>query len=639
MGNALNHGLIAREVIFGNPEKSGARVSPDGKRLAYLAPHDGTMSVWTRTLGAQDDVMIAHDPARPIPWATWQGDSAHVLYLQDKGGNENYHLFQADLTGSGVREITPGDNVRCIPLALDPNFPSEALVTLNERDPALFDVHRVDLRTAAVALDTENPGDVLAWCADNAYVVRAALARTPDGATLIRVRDDAGSPWRPLDRIESSDFNPRLVSFSRDNAALYAISAKDADTSRLVKYDLAKGTYAVVFEDPQYDVNSGSLIGDPETDVKAVFVDPASKEPAAVAVMRERLTWHVLDERFEAAFAALAQLHDGDFTIEGASADGMTLIVRYTFDAGPNRYYAFNRQSGEATFLFVDRPALLDYTLAPMRSIAFTARDGLRIHGYLTLPVGIEPKNLPTVLYVHGGPWHRDCWGYEDIVQWLSNRGYAVLQVNFRGSRGYGKRFLNAANRQWAGAMRTDLLDARDWAIGQGFADPLRFGIFGASYGGYAVLTALAFTPDAFTCGVDIVGPSNLNTLLASIPPYWGPVRKVFDERMGEDAAFLDSQSPIFKASEIRAPLLIGQGANDPRVKQQESDQIVEALRANGIPVTYLVFEDEGHGFVKPENAKRFTALAETFLARTLGGKLLPPQPEEDFEPFLRANG
>jgi len=271
-----------------------------------------------------------------------------------------------------------------------------------------------------------------------------------------------------------------------------------------------------------------------------------------------------------------------------------------------------------------------------MKPIAFDARDGLRIEGYLTLPAGVEPHKLPTVLFVHGGPWYRDRWGYEPMVQWMANRGYAVLQVNFRGATGYGKAFVNAANLQWAGAMRTDLLDARDWAIAQGFADPKRFAIFGGSYGGYAVLSALTFTPEAFTCGVDIVGPSNLNTFLAAIPPYWKPLRSLFTKRMGEDPVFLESQSPLFRAAEIRAPLLIAHGANDPRVKQQESDQLVELVRENNVPVTYVVFENEGHGLAHPANAKRFTALAETFLGEYLGGRVEPPNADEAIEEFLR---
>ncbi len=615
--------LIPREALFGSAERSNAVVSPDGHLLAYLAPWEGKMSVWVCTLGKDDARMIAHDPARPIPWLAWQGDSRHVLYLQDRAGNENYHLFHAGLDGSPARELTLGEHVRCSPLVVDHWYPDEALVSLNERNPALFDVIRIDLRSGVATLDTENPGDVINWLADNHHVVRAALAQSEDGAAIIRVRDDATSPWRELDRISAQDeIFPSLVSFSPNNRALYVITAKDGNAARLVCYDLASGGYDVVLDGTPYDVSGA-------------YIDPATNGVAAASILRDRLEWKALDDRFEATFSRLRAMMHGDIAIPSSSADGNVLVVRVTSDTGPNRYYVFDRQTGEAALLFADRPVLLEYTLAPMTPIQFQTRDGLMIHGYLTLPVAVEPKRLPTVLFVHGGPWHRDRWGYDGMVQWLANRGYAVLQVNFRGSTGYGKAFLNAGNRQWAGAMRTDLLDARDWTIGQGIADPSRFAIFGGSYGGYAVLTALTFTPEAFTCGVDIVGPSNLNTLLSSIPPYWKPLVKVFRDRMGEDPEFLTSQSPLFKADRIRVPLLVAQGANDPRCKQQESDQIVHVLRANSIPVTYIVFPDEGHGFANPRNSKRFTALAEAFLAQQIGGRVEPRHPEEDYEPFL----
>jgi len=305
-------------------------------------------------------------------------------------------------------------------------------------------------------------------------------------------------------------------------------------------------------------------------------------------------------------------------------------------DDAPDSYVLYDRDARTARVLFHTYPALLDCTLAPMTPTAFEARDGLMLHGYLTLPVGVEPRRLPTVLYVHGGPWHRDRWGYDPDVQWLANRGYAVLQVNFRGSTGYGKAFRVAGNRAWAGTMRTDLLDARDWAIAQGIADPARFAIYGGSYGGYAVLAALAFTPDAFTCGVELVGPSNLITFLESIPPYWETMRSTLHERVGEDEAFLREQSPLFRAADIRAPLMIAQGANDPRVPQRESDQVVEVLRANGIPVTYIVFDDEGHGFADPLNNRRFSAAMEAFLGEHLGGRAEPPTADEAIEAFLR---
>ncbi len=614
--------LIPRDKLFGSAERSQPRISPDGAHLAYLAPHEGKMSVWVRSRDRDDARMIAHDPSRPIPWIAWQGDGAHVLYLQDSGGNENYHLFQAALDGTAPRELTPGDQVRCQPLAIDHRRPHDVLVQLNERNPAFFDACRIDLRSGAIEIVAENPGDVVGWLADNDHAVRAAVAQDADGRSIIRVRDDAASAWRELDRIDAEDDIPNPIGFSPDNRSLYVITAKGANAARLVRYDLRDGTIETLLADEAYDVHS-------------TYVDPATNALVAAAVLRERLEWSVLDPAYRTTFERLREHRDGDFTVADATADGNTLVVRYTFDVSPNAYDLVDRATGDARTLFVERPALLDYTLAPMRPIRFAARDGLTIHGYLTLPVGVEAKQLPTVLLVHGGPWHRDRWGYDDTVQWLANRGYAVLQVNFRSSTGYGKAFLNAGNRQWAGAMRTDLLDARDWAIAQGIADPARFAIVGGSYGGYAVLTALAFTPDAFTCGVDIVGPSNLNTLIGSIPPYWEPLIKIFHQRMGEDPAFLDTQSPLFKADRIAAPLLIAQGANDPRVKQAESDQIAAAMRANGIPVTYILFPDEGHGFANPRNNKRFTALAETFLAEHLGGRLEPTHADEEYTSLL----
>ncbi|MFN2460915.1 MAG: alpha/beta fold hydrolase [Candidatus Velthaea sp.] len=591
--------------------------------LAYLAPSDGMLSIWVRTIGATDDRVVARDPARPILQHVWRGDSRHVLYLQDSAGNENFHLFQVGATGGTPRELTPGENVRAGLIAVDYRYPDEVLITSNERDETVFDVYRVNLEAGTAQLDTRNPGDVSSWLNDNAFIVRAATVRNDDGSSLIRIRNDGSAPWRTLDEFSVEDGTPHLVAFSADNASVYLVTAKDANAARLVRYDAATGVMTPVAGDAAFDVES-------------VHIDPATNEPVAVAILRDRIDWQALDPRFAPDLAALRALHHGDAAIDAASADGKTLIVRYAVDDGPLAYYAYDRATRGGTLLFHSRPALMNEVLAPMRPIVFAARDGLKIHGYLTLPAGVEPRNLPAVMVVHGGPWHRDRWGFDPFSQWLANRGYAVLQINFRGSTGYGKAYLNAGDRQWAGTMRTDLLDARDWAVAQGYADPRRFAIMGGSYGGYAVLAALTFTPDAFSCGVDMVGPSNLNTLLASIPPYWKTMRSMFTQRMGDDPEFLAAQSPLFKAADITAPLLIAQGANDPRVKQQESDQIVEVMRQNGVPVTYLLFEDEGHGFAKPQNSKRFTALAEEFLGRVLGGRVEPPSADEDVAPFLR---
>jgi dipeptidyl aminopeptidase/acylaminoacyl peptidase len=617
--------LIPRSILFGNPDKAAPRISPDGKMLAYLAPSEGVLSVWVRTIGGNDDRVVARDPARPIMTCLWRGDSRHILYLQDSAGNENFHLFQVGVNGGEVRDLTEGERTKAGSgiLAVDHRHPAELLIGVNQRDEALFDVHRVDLDSGRAVLDTQNPGNVSTWLSDNQFIVRAAVASNADGSSSILVREDVASPWRVLSDFSFLEGTPRPVAFSPEGTHLYVISAKDANAARLLSYDLSTGLPTPLLADPSYDVAS-------------VYIDPASHELAAAAILRDRLEWTALAPGFVADFSALRGLHAGDLSVLGASADGKVVIVRYVVDDGPAVLFSYDRATRKGTLLFSEHAALAAYTLAAMKPIVFKARDGLQIHGYLTLPPGSSGGRVPTVMYVHGGPWYRDRWGYEPVVQWLANRGYAVLQVNFRGSTGYGKAFLNAGNRQWAGAMRTDLLDARDWAIEEGISDPGRFAILGGSYGGYAVLAALTFTPEAFTCGVDVVGVSNLRTFLDSIPAYWKPMRAMLKERVGDDPAFLEAQSPLSRAGDIRVPLLIGQGANDPRVRQHESDQIVAAMRKNGIPVTYVVFEDEGHGFAKPVNNIRFFGAAEAFLAQALGGRNEPPAPVEEVGPFLR---
>jgi dipeptidyl aminopeptidase/acylaminoacyl peptidase len=588
-----------------------AQVSPDGETIAYLAPVEGKLGVWIRTIGQTDDRVVAQDANRPIHWAKWQGDGAHILYLQDAGGDENYHLFRVDLLGGEPRDLTPGSNLRALPLAIDFRFKDEVLVTLNARTPSLMDVHRLDFAAGSNILDTENPGDVLLWLADNELRVRAAVAQVPDGGFVIRVRDAVGSEWRLLDKIAFANGRPRLVAFSPDNRSLYAITAKDANANRLVQYELSSGAVSTLFEDPEHDVES-------------VYIEPGTREIGAVAVLRERLVWTALSDPFEMALKSFEAIDGGEFSITSSTKSGDALILQIQGDIAPEKYYLYARDTRYASLLFHSRPKLLGSTFAAMKPITFSARDGLRLSGYLTLPVGPEQAALPTVLYVHGGPWHRDRWGFDPVVQWLANRGYAVLQVNFRGSTGYGKAFLNAGNREWAGAMRTDLLDARDWAIREGYADPERCAIFGTSYGGYAVLTALAWTPDAFRCGIDVVGPSDLTTFMASIPSYWEPMRKLLEERVGDNDDFLKSQSPLYRASAIRSPLLIAHGAKDPRVRKRESDQVVHALRENGTEVEYLIFENEGHGLAHQENLQHFAGVAEIFLARHLGGRTEP---------------
>ena len=614
--------LIPRAVLFGNPVKATPEISPNGRLLAYLAPdRNNVLGIWVRTIGRSDDHLVASDPKRPIRNITWQEDSKHILFEQDKAGDENFHVFQTDLASLRKRDLTPYAGVRAGIDDVDPAYPNVMLVDMNQRDKRLFDVYRLDLRSGALTMNTQNPGNVSGWVPDNSMHIRAAVQSDNDGSTEILVRDTVTSPWRTLVKA-SADDNLAPEAFSADNSALYVSSSIGVNAAQLLRYDLRTGQPTVVYADPTFDV--GGVVTDPHT--RHVF---------AVNVERDRSEWHVVDPSYATDFATIGRIHAGDFAFTSSTTDGQRWVISYVVDNGPVSYYAYDRGTKRGKFLFVSRPALLKYTLAHMQPITYKASDGLTIHGYLTLPVGVPPKNLPMVLFVHGGPWARDDWGYNSYAQWLANRGYAVLQVNYRASTGYGKQFLNAGDRQWAGAMHQDLLDAKSWAVAQGYADPNRVVIMGGSYGGYATLAGVTFSPDAFVAGVDIVGPSNLNTLLASIPPYWFTGLAQFHKRMGEDPTFLASQSPLFKADQIKVPLLIGQGANDPRVNKRESDQIVAAMRKNNKPVEYVVFPDEGHGFARPQNNRRFNAAVEAFLGKYLGGRVEPASADESIEAFL----
>jgi dipeptidyl aminopeptidase/acylaminoacyl peptidase len=605
--------LIPRDVLFGNPEKAGPQISPDGKFLAYLAPKDGVLNVWVRTIGKDDDRAVTDDKKRGIRNYFWAEDNVNLLYIQDKDGDENWHLYAVDFKAAtpATRDLTPHAGVQARLIATEPNFPNEILVGLNIRDKRLHDVYRLNVQTGASTLEVENPGDVVGWVTDPKFQVRGAQASTPDGGFQLRLRDDPKSEWKPFITWGPEDSDSGPEGFTPDGKGLYLSDSREANAQRLVEIDIATGSQKVLAEDPEYDVGN-------------VIVHPKKYHVQAVAFRKDRTSWQVIDKSVEADFQAIRKIHDGDFFLINRDDADKTWLVGFTSDHGPVPYYAYDRATKKATFLFTNRPALEKYQLAPMQPISFTSRDGLAIHGYLTLPLGAAQKNLPMVLNVHGGPWGRDAWGLNTEAQWFANRGYACLQVNFRGSTGYGKKFLHAGDREWGAKMHDDLIDAVNWAIEKGYADAKRVAIYGGSYGGYAALAGAAFTPDAFTCAVDIVGPSNIVTLIKSIPPYWAPLRKMFDARVGNvdtEEEFLKSRSPLFKADRIKIPMLIAQGANDPRVKQAESEQIVEALRTAGKPVEYMLFPDEGHGFARPENRLKFYGAAEAFLAKYLGGR------------------
>ena len=608
--------VIPRDVLFGNPERSQPRLSPDGQRLAWLAPDKkNVLQVWVKTVGKDDDKIVTADKKRGIRQYWWAEDSKTILYLQDNDGDENFHVYGADLASGNVRDYTPFQGIRAEIVDVHPDFPNQVLVQMNLRDRAVMDVHRVNLETGGLALDTQNPGDVAGWGTDAKFQVRAAQVSTADGGTEIRVRDDAKSPWKTLLKVGPDEIL-NFEGFSADGKTAYLTSSIGSDTARLVARDIATGTEKVVAS--SNEVDAGDVLIQPRTHV----VQAVSFEPG-------RRTWKVLDPSIQPDFDAIAKLNPGDFAVVNRTTADDAWLVGFTSDRGPISWYKWERAGRKGTLLFTAQPKLEGLPLAEMKPVVIKSRDGLNLNSYLTLPVGLTPKNLPLVLFVHGGPWGRDNWGYNPWPQWLANRGYAVLQVNYRASTGFGKKFLNAGNRQWGLKMHDDLIDAAKWAEAQGIADPKRVAVFGGSYGGYAALAAAAFTPDFFACNVDIVGPSNLKTLIGAVPPYWKPIRSMFDLRMGnvddpKDAELIHNASPLFRADKITKPLLIGQGANDPRVNVKESEQIVDAIEKNKGSVTYVLYPDEGHGFARPENRIDFNARAEKFLGACLGGRYEP---------------
>ena len=609
--------LIPRSVLFGNPERTSPRMSHDGSQLGWIAPKDGVLNVWVAPIGESDGVdwaaarAVTDDTDRGIRMFGWAWDGRHLLYVQDAGGDENWRLYDVDLVTGERRDLTPFEKIHAQIIGSSKRRPTEVLVGMNADNPQLHDVYRLDLVTGNLVKEIENPG-YAGWLADEDLVVRCALAPLPDGSLDVLVRDSASADWRTLLTIPAEDVTSSdVVSFSGDGRSLVMISAAGADTGRLTRVDLATGATTVLAEDP-------------EADVAGAVLDPDTRDPQIVMILKDRMTYVVLDPSVEDDLKAIRGLHPGDPMFLGRDEADQTWLVGFNVDAGSLTFYMYDRASKSGRLLFEARPALSSYTLAAMEPFSFTARDGLEIHGYVTFPPGQGRSSLPAVLDVHGGPQVRDSWGYNPEAQWFANRGYLCVQVNYRGSTGYGKAFVAAGDREWGGKMHDDLIDAVSYITGQGWADPSRVAIYGGSYGGYAALVGAAFTPDVFRCAVDIVGPSNLKTLLETIPPYWAPMIAQLYRRVGNpetDAEFLWSRSPLSRARDIRIPLLIAQGANDPRVKQAESEQIVAALTEAGIEHEYLLFPDEGHGFAKPENRIRFYTAAERFLARYLGGR------------------
>ncbi len=605
--------LIPRSILFGNPERVSPSISPDGTRIGFVAPVDDVLNVW---VGPIDDPMAAE----PVTFDRGHGVSAYrfahddrtLLYLRDTDGDENWRLYTLDLLTGESALRTPAEGVTAVMMGHNRWHPTTVLVGLNADNPQLHDVYSLDLRSGDLTLVERNPG-FAGWLTDSDLRVRGGAAMTPDGGVVIALKDDTGEyqSWRQIDPADAATTS--VLGYTRDGSAMLLISSIGVNAGRLVRLDLLSGEEVVLAEDPTYDVSG-------------IITDPETLEPLSVVFAKDRAEWVHLDPDLGAEIDNLRDRLVGDFGISRDRANRTWLVTESPSD-GPVRYYRYERDTGELTYLFAHKPALNDFTLAPMEPFSFTSRDGLTVHGYVTYPVGVERRMLPAVLNVHGGPWARDSWGYNPEAQWLANRGYACVQVNFRGSTGYGKQFLNAGDREWGSAMHNDLLDAVDHLVSGGTVDRDRVGIYGGSYGGYAALVGAAFTPDVFRCAVDLVGPSNLLTLIASVPEYWKPQIALFHSKVGNpetESDFLWSRSPLSRVADISIPILVAQGRNDPRVKEAEAQQIVDALAEKGLPYEYLLFPDEGHGLVRPENRERFYAATEAFLATHLGGRAEP---------------
>jgi dipeptidyl aminopeptidase/acylaminoacyl peptidase len=588
---------------------------------------------------------VTDDRLRGIRVYFWAYTNEHILYLQDVGGDENWQVHAVNVASKEDKNLTPFEQIvgpdgepltgpdgkKLKPQAqiqeVSYKFREEILIGLNNRNPQYHDIHRLNILTGEMELVQKNDR-FAGFQTDDDFRIRYAMQMTADGGSELFTPE--GDGWERFDKIPMEDMMTTApVGFDKAGQILYMIDSRGRDTAALTATDLRTGEKKVLFADPRADVSG-------------IMMHPTEKTIEAVASEYMRVDWEILDASIRGDFEYLKGVAGGDMDVIARSLDDQTWAVQYVMDDGPVRYYLYDRPARKAEFTFTNREDLKKLKLSKMHPVAIESRDGLTLVSYLTVPYwtdadgdGRPSEPLPMMLWVHGGPWARDSWGYDPYHQWLANRGYGVLSVNYRGSTGFGKDFTNAGNREWAGKMHDDLIDAVRWAVEGKIADEEKVAIGGGSYGGYATLVGLTFTPEVFACGVDIVGPSNLQTLLETIPPYWAPALTLFTTRVGdhrteEGRKFLASRSPLTYVDRIRKPLLIGQGANDPRVKQSEADQIVEAMQERDIPVTYVLYPDEGHGFARPENRLSFNAVADLFLAEHLGGRSEPIG--DDFE-------
>jgi dipeptidyl aminopeptidase/acylaminoacyl peptidase len=602
--------LIPMEAFFKNPDETGFQLSPDGNALALMKPWKNRMNVFIQKIGEPGEKRVTRSTARDVAGFFWANNN-RIAFVQDRGGNENFHLFAVDTDGNNLKELTPFEGVRVNIVDDLEEIEDEMLIGMNRRDPRVFDVYRINIDTGKMEMIAENPGNIQGWLTDNDGKLRMAM--TTDGVNhSLLYRETEKEPFKP---IVTTNFKERLAPlfFTYDNRFVYMASNLGRDKTAIYKYDIVNNkALELIYEHPDVDVTQ-------------LLRSRKRRKITGAAYVTDKRHYHFFDEQRRALQADLEKRLPGyEVVISSSSRDETKILVRTYSDKSLGAYYFYDLNSREFMKIADVSPWLNEEELCDQQPISYESRDGLTIHGYLTLPKG-GTKNLPVVVNPHGGPWARDHWGFNSEAQFLANRGYAVLQMNFRGSTGYGKAFWQAGFKKWGKEMQDDISDGVAWLIDQGIADPGRIGIYGGSYGGYATLAGLAFTPDLYACGVDYVGVSNIFTLLSTLPPYWEPGRQKFYEMVGDpvkDSALLKEVSPVFHADQIKAPLFVAQGANDPRVKKAEADQIVNALKQRGIDVPYMVKENEGHGFHNEENRFDFYRAMEGFLGKHLGGRV-----------------
>jgi dipeptidyl aminopeptidase/acylaminoacyl peptidase len=603
--------LIPMKDFFKNPEKRSYSISPNGEYLSWMQPWESRMNVFVQKIGEEEVAQVTFATERDIAGYFWKGNS-RIIYIQDTKGDENFRLYAVDRDGKNQKDLTPFEKVRAGVVDELKDNPEEMLVQLNQRNPQLFDVYRINVNTGDMTQIAENPGNITGWITDHDGKLRVAL--TTDGVnTGILIREKEEDEFKEL---ITTNFKETIypVFFTFDNKNLYMISNIERDKMAVVEYDIAANKeIKVIYENPDYDVSN-------------IFYSEKRKVLLGVSFTSWKREYEIWDDEYKEISDFLeAELEGYEVAVTGNNKDEDKFLVRTYSDKSLGAYYFYDAKKKDLQKLVDVSPWLKEEYMADQKPVIYKTRDGLTIHGYLTLPKGVEAKNLPVVVNPHGGPWYRDSWGFNPEVQFLANRGYAVLQMNFRGSTGYGKEFWMISFKEWGKKMQDDITDGVNWLIEEGIADPGRIGIYGGSYGGYATLAGITFTPDLYNCAVDYVGVANLFTFMNSIPPYWEPYKEMLYEMVGhpeKDSVELYNASPVFHVDKIKVPLLIAQGAHDPRVNKNESDQMVAALKEKGIDVPYMVKDNEGHGFRNEENRFDFYGAMEQFFFKHLGGRM-----------------